>query len=601
MREARTAGGIVGFLYAVNILGASAGALLTPWVLVRALGIRGAVAGRGRREPVRRPDGPAVLALLRAAARPRREPTCRPRRPPASRRGPARRFALWVALYALSGFCALALEMLWFRILDVAVKSTAFTFGTVLAIYLLGAGIGCLLGVALVPRLKRPLRAFLLCQCLLLPTPGWRCCCWRGCPPTCRSRWYYAYWAAAGVRARRGLGRRDLLPGCTCCCPRSSSPPTLLMGLSFPALQRAVQDDVRTSGRKVGLLQAANIAGCVAGSLLVGLLAARPARHHRHPAPADGGRAGLRGVGLRLGTRAAVRLLAAALALLAAVLPGAAAASGRGCTAARTGASSTRTRPASAPRAAPASDAAPCSWTARATAGCRSAACTAAWERPRPSSTPRPATSRSSAWAPATPPGRRLPARDALVDVFEISAPQPRLLERLAARDQLPELRRCWRTRGCASRSRTAATPCATAQARLRHDRGRRALAPRGLQRQPLLRRVLRRVRPRLKPGGLMCTWAPTPHHGLVHAGLPARLAAPPAARCWSEATSRCPTTRMWRCERWARRVCATTSDPVSRTTSPTPSRGWGRELSTPAAAARLNEDLYPRDEFGLR
>jgi hypothetical protein len=45
------------------------------------------------------------------------------------------------------------------------------------------------------------------------------------------------------------------------------------MGLSFPTLQRAVHDDLRTSGRKVGLLQAANITGCVAGSLLVGLVA----------------------------------------------------------------------------------------------------------------------------------------------------------------------------------------------------------------------------------------------------------------------------------------------------------------------------------------
>src|SRR5207302_2284653 len=49
-------------------------------------------------------------------------------------------------------------------------------------------------------------------------------------------------------------------------------PPTFLMGLSFAALQRAVQDDPRLSGRRVGLLQAANIAGCVAGSLLVGLV-----------------------------------------------------------------------------------------------------------------------------------------------------------------------------------------------------------------------------------------------------------------------------------------------------------------------------------------
>ena len=49
----------------------------------------------------------------------------------------------WLGIYALSGFIALSLEIVWFRVLDVAVKSTAFTFGTVLAIYLLGSAAGC--------------------------------------------------------------------------------------------------------------------------------------------------------------------------------------------------------------------------------------------------------------------------------------------------------------------------------------------------------------------------------------------------------------------------------------------------------------------------
>jgi spermidine synthase len=44
------------------------------------------------------------------------------------------------------------------------------------------------------------------------------------------------------------------------------------MGVCFAVLQRAVQNDRQTSGLKVGLLQAANIAGNVAGSLLVGLV-----------------------------------------------------------------------------------------------------------------------------------------------------------------------------------------------------------------------------------------------------------------------------------------------------------------------------------------
>jgi spermidine synthase len=50
-------------------------------------------------------------------------------------------------------------------------------------------------------------------------------------------------------------------------------PPTVMMGLAYPILQHAVQSDAADCGRKVGLLQAANISGCVAGSLAAGLVA----------------------------------------------------------------------------------------------------------------------------------------------------------------------------------------------------------------------------------------------------------------------------------------------------------------------------------------
>ncbi|HSB62409.1 MAG TPA: fused MFS/spermidine synthase, partial [Vicinamibacteria bacterium] len=43
VREVSAAGRTVGYLYGVNTLGASLGALLAPWVLIRHLGIRGAV------------------------------------------------------------------------------------------------------------------------------------------------------------------------------------------------------------------------------------------------------------------------------------------------------------------------------------------------------------------------------------------------------------------------------------------------------------------------------------------------------------------------------------------------------------------------------
>ena len=47
--------------------------------------------------------------------------------------------------------------------------------------------------------------------------------------------------------------------------------PTLMMGLSFGHLQRAVQTDLETLGRRVGWLQTANIVGSMLGALLTGL------------------------------------------------------------------------------------------------------------------------------------------------------------------------------------------------------------------------------------------------------------------------------------------------------------------------------------------
>jgi MFS family permease len=181
---------------------------------------------------------------------------------------------MWLALYALSGFCALALEIVWFRVIDVGVKATAFTFGTVLAIYLLGLGGGSLVGGRLVERMRRPLAAFLLCQCLLLLYAGGALTFVAKASTDLPIYNDVArYWSRAKVfHLGNEWGLAPLL-GLYLAWPAALfGLPTLLMGVSFTVLQRATQDDVRTSGRKVGLLQAANIAGNVGGSLFVGLV-----------------------------------------------------------------------------------------------------------------------------------------------------------------------------------------------------------------------------------------------------------------------------------------------------------------------------------------
>jgi spermidine synthase len=270
--DVRGAGRTIGLLYAINVLGASVGALVTPWLLVRLLGVRGAVLGAVACNLAAAAIA-ALLAHRRRSATDLDAPAAAPVETPGEAAG-SRPLALWAALYATSGFAALSLEMIWFRVLDVAVKSTPFTFGTVLHIYLLGSAVGSMVGSLLVSRLRRPLAAFLLCQALLLTYSGAALALVVLAPPgTPLLRWLVAYWGQPDPFALGASWSLGPLLALYLAFPVALyGPPTVLMGLSFPILQRAVHDDPRTSGRKVGLLQAANIAGCVAGSLVVGLV-----------------------------------------------------------------------------------------------------------------------------------------------------------------------------------------------------------------------------------------------------------------------------------------------------------------------------------------
>jgi spermidine synthase len=271
LRDVASAGRTIGYLYGINMLGAAAGAFAAPWLLLPWGGIPGAVGVAAAGNLL---AGLGALWLARGAEREPAEPLAGAEAG-ARPEGPTHAFGLWLALYALSGFVALSLEILWFRLVDVAVKSTAFTFGTVLGTYLLGSAAGCLLAVSRVSRLRRPLATFLLCQCAILVASGLSVIALTRLPPgTPVYSWLVEYWGT--YRFFRFGHVSDAAPVVHLYVVLPLvlfALPTALMGFAFPVLQRAVHDEIRSSGRKVGALQAANIAGCVAGSLLVGLAA----------------------------------------------------------------------------------------------------------------------------------------------------------------------------------------------------------------------------------------------------------------------------------------------------------------------------------------
>ena len=273
VRQVESAAGTVAFLYGVNVLGAAAGALATPWVFFRHHGVRAAVMAAVVANLVAGSSALALALWRRSSERTETVPETEAGAPVVTPGGAKGAFGGWIALYATSGFCALALEMLWFRIMEVSLKSTSYTFGTLLALYLFGSGVGAIAGITLAPRIGAPRRAFLACQCLLIVYACAAIALLAWMPPTVRGyAWLYDLW---GGRRSFNLGGRlyvGALVRLYVVMPLALfGIPTVLMGLSYPILQRAVQDDPATSGWKAGVLQAANIAGCVAGSLLVGL------------------------------------------------------------------------------------------------------------------------------------------------------------------------------------------------------------------------------------------------------------------------------------------------------------------------------------------
>jgi spermidine synthase len=62
---------------------------------------------------------------------------------------------VYVAI-GLSGLTALGAEVLWTRVLSLLFGATAYTFSLILAIYLIGLGIGSSLGAAIARNVARP-------------------------------------------------------------------------------------------------------------------------------------------------------------------------------------------------------------------------------------------------------------------------------------------------------------------------------------------------------------------------------------------------------------------------------------------------------------
>jgi spermidine synthase len=172
---------------------------------------------------------------------------------------PAGGTAVYVTI-ALSGLTALSAEVIWTRLLSLHFGATVYTFALILAVFLVGLGIGSTVGATLARDIASPKRALGWCQLLLCAAIAWAAYelteslpYWPINPYIATTPWFTlqldlvrCFWV--------------VLPG------------AVLWGASFPLALAAVATTEQDAARLAGGVYAANTVGAIAGSLITSFI-----------------------------------------------------------------------------------------------------------------------------------------------------------------------------------------------------------------------------------------------------------------------------------------------------------------------------------------
>ncbi len=241
----------LGYFYGGNIFGAVCGSLLAGYYLLRYYDVTIATLVAVALNVV-----VALGGLLIAKMIPHDAPSGETTTPVLRARGAT---AVYVTI-ALSGLTALASEVLWTRILSLIFGATTYTFSLILAVFLIGLGIGSSIGATIAREIERPRVALGWCQMLLCGAMAWASYMltqslpyWPINPQISSDQWFMlqldmvrCFWV--------------VLPG------------AILWGASFPLALASVAQRGQDPGRLIGGVYAANTLGAIVGALVASLL-----------------------------------------------------------------------------------------------------------------------------------------------------------------------------------------------------------------------------------------------------------------------------------------------------------------------------------------
>jgi spermidine synthase len=162
--------------------------------------------------------------------------------------------SVYVAI-GLSGMTALAAEVIWTRLLSLHFGATVYTFSLILAVFLMGLGIGSTIGASIARNLGNARRALGWCQLLLCGAMAWAAYELTESLPYWPINPYIATtpWFTLQLDLARCMW--VVLPG------------AILWGASFPLALAAVATTEQDAAWLAGGVYAANTVGAIVGSL----------------------------------------------------------------------------------------------------------------------------------------------------------------------------------------------------------------------------------------------------------------------------------------------------------------------------------------------
>ena len=261
----------IGVLYALNTFGAVIGTVAAGFFLLEAFGIRwtlgigiainfavAAIAIVLAQKVSATEDATSQSETVMA------DKTVSPRS--TNSRNPKAESHLVLWAIGISGFCALAYEVLWTRIMVFFLGSTTYAFATMLAAFLFGIALGSIVFARWVDRIKQPVAVFGILQLgiglfALILMPAFE----------------ELYGLTSTFQSTFGGSRFWAFFSCflVMCLP------TFLMGASFPLVTKIYTGSEHQLGRSIGNVYSVNTVGSIlgafcAGFVLIPILGIRP-------------------------------------------------------------------------------------------------------------------------------------------------------------------------------------------------------------------------------------------------------------------------------------------------------------------------------------